>query len=122
MLFHFHRSLVSPFRLRRRIGPRPASPGADAMVKAERGGPPFVEPERRSRSDRQPLGDNRQKGIQKWVLNQLLTQIKTVAVLILPLFSPPLFSLLYSLYSILSPLFSILLSSIRGVALVGIMC
>lgn len=29
----------SPFRLRRRIGPRPAFIGADAMVKAERGDP-----------------------------------------------------------------------------------
>ena len=38
---------VSPFRLRRRIGPRPAFPGADATAKAG-GAAPFVEPEMRS--------------------------------------------------------------------------
>ena len=38
---------VSPFRLRHRIGLRPAFPGADAMVKVV-GAAPFVEPERRS--------------------------------------------------------------------------
>ena len=37
---------VSPFRLRRRIGPRPAIPGVDAMVEAV-GAAPFGEPERR---------------------------------------------------------------------------
>ena len=40
---------VSPFRLRRRIGPRPAFPGGDATATVE-GAAPFVEPEQRSRS------------------------------------------------------------------------
>ena len=38
---------VSPFRLRRRIGPRPAFSGVDATAKTV-GADPFVEPERRS--------------------------------------------------------------------------
>ncbi len=38
---------MSPFRLRRRIGPRPAFQGVDVTVKAV-GAAPFVEPERRS--------------------------------------------------------------------------
>lgn len=37
---------ASPFRLRRRIGLRPAFPGAGATAKVE-GTAPFVEPERR---------------------------------------------------------------------------
>ena len=37
---------MSPFRLRRRIGPRPAFLGVDATVKVV-GAAPFVEPERR---------------------------------------------------------------------------
>ena len=39
---------ASPFRLHRRIGPRPAFPGVDATVKVVGGDPPFAEPERRS--------------------------------------------------------------------------
>ena len=38
---------MSPFRLRRRIGPRPAFLGVDATAKVV-GVAPFVEPERRS--------------------------------------------------------------------------
>ena len=38
---------MSPFRLRPRVGPRPAFPGVDARVKAD-GAAPFVEPEPRS--------------------------------------------------------------------------
>ena len=38
---------MSPFRLHRRIGPRPAFLGGDAKVKVV-GAAPFVEPERRS--------------------------------------------------------------------------
>ena len=42
----FKRSQSSPFRLRLRIGPRPAFHGGGATVKVE-GAAPFVEPERR---------------------------------------------------------------------------
>ena len=38
---------VSPFRLRRRIGPRPAFPGVDATAKVV-GAAPFVEPEQKA--------------------------------------------------------------------------
>jgi len=38
---------ISPFRLRRHVGPSPTVPGADVMVKEE-GAAPFAEPERRS--------------------------------------------------------------------------
>ena len=44
--FFEHGGFASPFRLRRRIGPRPAFPGADAMAKVV-GTVPFVEPERK---------------------------------------------------------------------------
>ncbi len=43
---YFQRVPLSPFRLRRRISPRPVFLGVDAMVKVV-GAAPFVEPERR---------------------------------------------------------------------------
>ena len=51
MIFVFAGVFGSPFRHHLRIGPRPAGrrpTGDDAKVEADRGGPPSVEPERRS--------------------------------------------------------------------------
>jgi hypothetical protein len=46
LVFVFQGVPASPFRLRRRLGPRPASMGVEAMEKAERGGPLLSSPSR----------------------------------------------------------------------------